>query len=918
MTLSAITRIFALCSFVFSTASICAQTGTVAGTVVDSVTNKPLEYAHVFIDNSTSGGITAGDGVFEISNLEPGQVTFVVSMVGYHRKVLTFNVSDGHTTKAIISLAPDIVALTEISVSSEIDKQWNKDFKKFERIFLGPPRILETCKIVNPWVLDFSYDGGSGALLAKAHEPLEIFNSYLGYYIRFHLQQFKGKGETFEIVGFSHFSELPDSQRVRDWKRNRQLAYEGSYQHFFRSLISGRTSQEGFRIFLERGGNRASRKSSSFYAGLGPVVKEIDGSSLLTPSPFPGEFFYSVVGNTEVHYTKEYPKRQYYSDINYQVSWIETSQENIRVNSYGLPLEKSGISFSGEMSQDRISELLPVDYDPTTGGTRQPPKPFIAPVAEAVHLQTDKQFYYPGETIWIKAYMRYSERTLVDTMSRVLYVDLYDKSNDRITTRMLKIDSGAAAGHLTLPKTMPKGGYLLRAYTTWMRNFGDTQIFQKLVPVLSTKEWPVLASQQTARDSLLSIVLSKSSYKSGDTAHLTLCIKDRYEEPLGATLSVAIVRNEFAAPLTQDAGTFPTPPGTYPYKMDVGMTLSGTLTNDKGAPLETAMMVMALQSKAAIPTQSDADGLFSIKGLEFEDSLDLVIQGLDKKGKRVGKIKLIGYDPPPIVTWPAEQEVQTRPAEINEVAIDSNSILLKPVEVSAHRVAVTVPEIQERIFGKPDDVIKAESLMTSGTTDLAVALQGKIPGYYLIRTDDGKGTHFKVALRSASSSIVLSTEPLIIIDGVPMGGSGPEGGDTGETSGDRLKLIDMTSVERVEVTKRLNNLYGEAGRNGVIAIFTKAYTTKRGNSSPFGIETVRIPGYVKQSPYPDPTQVGSNSMRPNTGTIYWNSRIKVAESSGSHIIPLRILGPPGQYVVVVEGVTTSGKAVCVKAPLLID
>ncbi|WP_298477386.1 TonB-dependent receptor [uncultured Maribacter sp.] len=78
-------RKFLTCLFIFSVALLQAQeTGSIAGTLTDKeVNNEPLPFANVLIKGTTKGTTTDFDGLYEISNLEPGTYIIVFSYLGY-------------------------------------------------------------------------------------------------------------------------------------------------------------------------------------------------------------------------------------------------------------------------------------------------------------------------------------------------------------------------------------------------------------------------------------------------------------------------------------------------------------------------------------------------------------------------------------------------------------------------------------------------------------------------------------------------------------------------------------------------------------------------------------------------------------------------------------------------------------------
>ncbi len=62
--------------------------GTITGKVTDELTNEPIPFANIIIQNTTTGTITDIDGNYTLANLEPGLYNLQVSFLGYQTKTL--------------------------------------------------------------------------------------------------------------------------------------------------------------------------------------------------------------------------------------------------------------------------------------------------------------------------------------------------------------------------------------------------------------------------------------------------------------------------------------------------------------------------------------------------------------------------------------------------------------------------------------------------------------------------------------------------------------------------------------------------------------------------------------------------------------------------------------------------------------
>lgn len=118
---------------------------------------------------------------------------------------------------------------------------------------------------------------------------------------------------------------------------------------------------------------------------------------------------------------------------------------------------------------------------------------------EKLYLQTDKPSYFSGDTLWFKAYLFDASSFKGSTKSGILYVEIANDSNRVVTRIMLPVFNGLASGQIALnEKEIPQGGYTLRAYTNWMRNFGEDHIFKKPIYIgnANDQDWLVNYSIQ--------------------------------------------------------------------------------------------------------------------------------------------------------------------------------------------------------------------------------------------------------------------------------------------------------------------------------------------------------------------------------------------------------------------------------------
>ncbi|NCD71321.1 TonB-dependent receptor plug domain-containing protein [Mucilaginibacter sp. R11] len=104
-------------------------------------------------------------------------------------------------------------------------------------------------------------------------------------------------------------------------------------------------------------------------------------------------------------------------------------------------------------------------------------------LTEKAYLQFDKPYYAAGDTLYFKAYLTMGQRHQLSAISGVLHVDLISPQNKIYQSVKLQTINGLAWGDFVLPDSLARGNYRVRAYTNWMRNNGDADFFEQVIPV---------------------------------------------------------------------------------------------------------------------------------------------------------------------------------------------------------------------------------------------------------------------------------------------------------------------------------------------------------------------------------------------------------------------------------------------------
>ncbi|XLS29107.1 TonB-dependent receptor plug domain-containing protein [Flavobacteriaceae bacterium M23B6Z8] len=101
---------------------------------------------------------------------------------------------------------------------------------------------------------------------------------------------------------------------------------------------------------------------------------------------------------------------------------------------------------------------------------------------EKLYAHTDRTFYFPGETIWFKAYITEADHTPT-SCSDVLYAELITPKGTVVRKLTLPVSMGASYGNFTIDDEWAGGIYNLKIYTNWLRNYGEKAYFTKKITV---------------------------------------------------------------------------------------------------------------------------------------------------------------------------------------------------------------------------------------------------------------------------------------------------------------------------------------------------------------------------------------------------------------------------------------------------
>ena len=886
-----------------------AQTATLTGQVKDAETGEPLPFCSVFVNNTTVATVTDLDGRYTLSGLEAAPLEIGFSFLGYTAQTRKITLKPGGTLTINLSMVPLAQELSEQEVKSSRDKNWERDLRKFQNLFLGTDEAAAKTTLLNPWVIDFPVPTEKGTFLASAEQPIEIENRYLGYKITFNLKEFMDAPSAYRIAGAARFELLPTESEAQQalWEKNRAAIYQRSPMNLFRALLKGSQEREGFYLYGDKAGGSASMniRTDIFANELGKSVVPYTADPLVIPSSPPGDYLLQLKGRIEIHYQKGFAQANTYRDAPYPISWLEVKNGQVRVRENGMVLNPEDLVFSGDMDRKRISNLLPLDYDAERGLLQQDLSKTAKNYQEKVFLHTDKPYYYAGDSLFFKGYFSYGNPFLRDELSKVLHVEVISNARDILIAKKYPIRDGIAVGDLQLPDSLDSERYYLRAYTNWMRNYGPNQYFMQPLSVLNPYKRIVSEEAQGEwTNQGVSMQADKESFGPREEVNLQLQLRDEKGRPAASTLSVGIWDAAQLIPIRS-----PADPGTsltltevsetlgterFSYAIEDRIRVEGKVTDDKGKGVATEVTAFVNDFQGTISIPSTAEGDFALEEMEFYGPLRLGLVAADKKGKPL-TIRILEAFKAPVVlpANPYFPKVTTLATPIKQL----------PSPEEASKEVGKEKKEQKAIYGNPDFIIEGEKLTKTGSaTDLVNSLVGNIPGAQVTLVG-GTGQQ-TIRLRGGALSASRSMEPVVMVDGMVL----VTGGST--TSADNIRTINPFDIERVEVVSRMVPMLGDQGRNGVIAIYLKDKLAEEEALASKGVMRVTLEGFQAPSPFTNISYGEGSPFREKDDrqTLYWNPYL-VTNEQGELQLSFSSNDLGGPVIVEVRGLTVDGAVV---------
>ena len=168
----------------------------------------------------------------------------------------------------------------------------------------------------------------------------------------------------------------------------------------------------------------------------------------------------------------------------------------------------------------------------------------------------------------------------------------------------------------------------------------------------------------------------------------------------------------------------------------------------------------------------------------------------------------------------APKQVKAEAGKVLRIVLEEEATTLNEVVVTA----LGIKKDQKKL-GYAISSINSDELIKTGASNFASALYGKAPGVRIQSAPGGNTSAVSISVRGMSS-ITGNTQPLIVMDGVPIhnGNTNNEGyWDNQRIRSNGLVDVNPEDIENISILKgaAASALYGSEAANGVVMITTK-------------------------------------------------------------------------------------------------
>lgn len=363
---------------------------SISGIVKDSLTGLPLKDVNVYIAKTLLGTTTNENGEYRIKNVPFGRYVLIFSHIAYKNDHEDISIQQSYNYVVNHALVPSPFELPEIDVKTMSEKEWQKNYEIFKKHLLGYGEFADSCRILNPYYIDFKLND-EGNLLAISRQPIQIINTALGYELLFFMKYFEKEFSSVKFAGLPVFLELSpaNDEQEQMWANNRIKAYAGSLRHFLKSIadsyeniMNGRDStmllidlnektDDGYKFeydstitFTKHGFEVYNQSTNPTRRHKNFIIKPFYIEAAVSTSTLSNELIISAEKYIQVRYNRELDEKIpfFLWPTEIQISWIKLHADSVIFDKQGRYFDEFMIETIGYWAKERVSDMLPMEF----------------------------------------------------------------------------------------------------------------------------------------------------------------------------------------------------------------------------------------------------------------------------------------------------------------------------------------------------------------------------------------------------------------------------------------------------------------------------------------------------------------------------------------------------------------------------
>jgi hypothetical protein len=517
--------------------------------------------------------------------------------------------------------------------------------------------------------------------------------------------------------------------------------------------------------------------------------------------------------------------------------------------------------------------------------------------AEKIILITDKQWYYPGESLWFSLRVFDACADTLSDASKIVYVELIGSDNRPMQQMKVAVSDAHGEGAFTIGENITTGRYAVIAYTNRMKNFGAQSYSRATIQVVNPVKQ---ASLNTAETETSATSTSEAKFKV-EVAKKVFEKRERIPVKISNTSSSGVIVSVFRIDALQ-RGAVPfnevTPAG--PCKIegpvrfiteDRGDIISGRVIDKRSqqpaAGIRGYLSVVDAPNELFVAT-SDSVGAIKFDVGDLRGKRELVLQtNSDIDSNYSIELSQEFTDPPAALSDSGKKNVfETAPDAVNGGIVSAQ---VQQYFYGHQKIMEdTLPNPDVPFYGKPDafylmsDYVRfstVEEIFREYITLVGIQIRKRhlVPVVYDVDADRKPFTG----------------SPLVLVNGVPT------------FNPDRLMAMNADDFYSIAVIGR-KYFFGHQMFYGLIDIRLNRALTDFGKnvtvvdySGASNSESFNSPNYSNESKRSD--------RKPDfRNVLYWNPDLE-KDRDGNYTFDFYSSDLGGEYAIVVRAVSDKGK-----------